>query len=365
MLYTCTPSSSTYQTWTINQSTSYPTIYQNRAGTNFCVDIEDFATGENATVWTYQCGDGSSTNEFWTVSANSIQSNENPGQKCLRAGYTTDTNPVAVGTPITTATCSGQDSRQSLSFNSATGQIVHTPTGLCVDSGTPIDWCQSNGHSSWGICNTSLPIDERAADIVSRISLQDKIQALGTSTPALPSVGLPPYNWWSEATHGISHVTFDSLTPYASNTALPCTTSNSFNRTLWFKTGNQIAREARAFMNVNHAYSTYWAPVVNIVRDPRWGRIIEAGGGEDPFTLGEYARSFVLGFEHATETPYPLQASACCKHYVANSLDAWNGTDRYHVNAEVPMQDLVDSYLPAFQVCVEEGQVSSIMCSCE
>jgi beta-D-xylosidase 4 len=132
------------------------------------------------------------------------------------------------------------------------------------------NWCQSSPQSSWPICNPSTDIDTRAADIVSRISLPDKINALGTGTPSLPSIGLPAYNWWSEATHGISHVTFDSETPYASNTALPITTSCSFNRSLWHATGNQIGREARAFMNVNHAYSTYWAPVINIVRDPRW-----------------------------------------------------------------------------------------------
>lgn len=69
-------------------------------------------------------------------------------------------------------------------------------------------------------------------------------------------------------------------------------------------------------------------PVINIVRDPRWGRNIESAG-EDPFLSGAYARDFVIGFEHATETGdsgYPLQASACCKHFVANELDGWNGT---------------------------------------
>jgi beta-glucosidase-like glycosyl hydrolase len=96
--------------------------------------------------------------------------------------------------------------------------------------------------------------------------------------------------------------------------------------------------------------------------DPRWGRNIESAG-EDPFVSGQYAANFVQGFEHATETPYPLQASACCKHFVANELDGWNGTDRNHIDVFVPQQDLVDSYLPSFQTCVEEGKVSGIMCS--
>jgi beta-D-xylosidase 4 len=133
------------------------------------------------------------------------------------------------------------------------------------------------------------------------------------------------------------------------------------------------------------------------VRDPRWGRNIESAG-EDPFGSGEYARYFVQGFEHAKETPYPLQASACCKHFVgawvdgqvvacgsarcervpltslpfpsplpsplcvANELDGWNHTDRYHIDVFVPQQDLTDTYLVPFQKCVEEGEASGIMC---
>jgi beta-glucosidase-like glycosyl hydrolase len=120
-------------------------------------------------------------------------------------------------------------------------------------------------------------------------------------------------------------------TPWASNTILPITASCSFNRSLWTATGNQIGREARAFMNVGHADSTYWAPVINIVRDPRWGRNIESAG-EDPFLSGQYASNWVKGFQTAKETLYPLQAAACCKHFVANELDGWNGTDRNHID---------------------------------
>jgi pre-mRNA-splicing factor SYF2/beta-D-xylosidase 4 len=71
----------------------------------------------------------------------------------------------------------------------------------------------------------------------------------------------------------------------------------------------------------------------------------------------------VQGLQTAKETPYPLQASACCKHFIANELEAWNGSSRISIDVQVPEQDLVDSYLPSFQTCVEEGQVSGIMCS--
>lgn len=141
---------------------------------------------------------------------------------------------------------------------------------VSADSSSAGAWCAQAPQQSWTVCNPNAPLDARAADIVSHLSTEDKIAALGTGQPQLKSIGLPPYNWWSEATHGISHVIYTPEEPFASNTALPITTSCSFNRSLWFATGNLIGREARAFMNKGNAYSTYWAPVINIVRDPRW-----------------------------------------------------------------------------------------------
>merc|ERR1712091_202344 len=141
----------------------------------------------------------------------------------------------------------------------------------------------------------------------------------------------------------------------------------SFNRTLWRATGAAIGREARALMNAGAAYSTYWAPVVNLAREPRWGRNIEVPG-EDPYLTGEYATEFVGGFQAAPEDPYHLQASACCKHYVANELENTRQPDgeqwdRQHVDSNVTQRDLVDSYMVPFQACVEKGKVSSLMCS--
>ena len=318
------------------------------------------------------------------------------------------------------------------------GRARARPAAHAQQQGNLWAWCQSGEQKSWPICDPTAAIDARAADIVSRLTTDDKINALVTNNYFANSLDLPPYNWWSEATHGISRVNNSNPTPFASNTALPITTSCSFNRSLWHATGNQIGREARAFGNVAHAYNTFWTcvdsmiagrrqrgvdrgrgrpiarpsaqhhtdplptpatdpqrPVINIVRDPRWGRNIESAG-EDPFVSGAYARDFVIGFEHASETGdsgYPLQASACCKHFVANELDGWNGTvralsgraragaapdhnlrdphhtplqllqDRNHIDSYVPQQDLVDSYLPSFQTCVEEGKVSGIMVS--
>jgi beta-D-xylosidase 4 len=212
-------------------------------------------------------------------------------------------------------------------------------------------------YSKLPFCDPRLSLDTRAADIVSRLSQVEQITALGSQDAGLPSVGLPPYDWWSEATHGISHVRDGprSTTPFESNFALPITTACSFNRTLWQLTGRAIGREARAFMNAGNAYSTFWAPVVNLLRDPvgampgqryanlfpflpslpsphpascvavqRWGRNLETPG-EDPMLSGEYATHFVRGMQEDPSDPTHLMASACCKHLVGNSVERSTG----------------------------------------
>jgi hypothetical protein len=135
-------------------------------------------------------------------------------------------------------------------------------------------WCDDATRSTWPICNPSAPVDERAADIVSRLTLDDKI-TLTSNDASAGGISLPKWNWWNEATHGVWH-NVGPPWPCESNPcdgpvtvfALPITTSCSFNRTMWYKTGNQIGREARAFWNSKGDVrgGTYWTPVINIVR---------------------------------------------------------------------------------------------------
>ncbi|XWS08514.1 hypothetical protein CRYUN_Cryun40dG0009100 [Craigia yunnanensis] len=121
-----------------------------------------------------------------------------------------------------------------------------------------------------------------------------------------------------------------------------------------------VSDEARAMYNGGMAGLTYWSPNVNIFRDPRWGRGQETPG-EDPVLAGKYAASYVRGLQSATGNR--LKVAACCKHYTAYDLDNWNGVDRYHFNARVSKQDLVDTYNVPFKACVVEGKVASVMCS--
>ena len=206
---------------------------------------------------------------------------------------------------------------------------------------------KSGKFASQPWCDATLPIDARVADAISRLTLQEKINLMGTGGAPIESLGLPSYNWWSEASSGVASGRDTQTTKFA----FPITTGMSFNRTLWAVTGRQIATEARAMMNAGNGYSTFWAPVINLAREPRWGRNIETPG-EDPYLSGEYATHFVRGFQEAPQDEGHLLASACCKHYVANSMDGTTQADgehhdRNHVDSQITMRDLVDSCEPA------------------
>ena len=129
------------------------------------------------------------------------------------------------------------------------------------------------------------------------MNLTEKIACMSNTCP-IPSLGLLMYNWGTEATHGV-HVNphgYDNIE--ATNFAFPITTASSFNRSLWFTTASHIGHEARAFMNAGIGWSSFWAPVVNLAREPRWGRNLETPG-EDPYLSGQYAIHFVKGMQEA------------------------------------------------------------------
>ncbi|XP_068636980.1 probable beta-D-xylosidase 7 [Aristolochia californica] len=244
----------------------------------------------------------------------------------------------------------------------------------CACSSEPPFACDASNPStsSYAFCKQSLSIEVRVQDLVSRLSVEEKIAQLVNKAPAIPRLGIPSYSWWSEALHGISGagggVNFGG--PIHSATSFPQVihSAASFNPNLWYRIGQAIGIEARGFYNNGQAGGlTFWAPNINIYRDPRWGRGQETPG-EDPTLVGKYAANFVRGFqgdplEGAKSDSQPLKASACCKHFTAYDLDNWKGTTRYVFDAKVTQQDLADTYQPPFRSCVEQGRASGIMCS--
>ncbi|XP_068656838.1 probable beta-D-xylosidase 5 [Aristolochia californica] len=213
-------------------------------------------------------------------------------------------------------------------------------------------------------CKTSLSFQDRAQDLVSRLSLQEKVQQLVNKAAGVSRLGIPAYEWWSEALHGVSNtgpgVVFNSTIPSATSFPAVILSAATFNKSLWYQMGRVVSTEARAMHNVGLAGLTYWSPNVNVFRDPRWGRGQETPG-EDPLVVGEYAVQYVKGLQEITDGK--LKVSSCCKHYTAYDVDNWKGIDRFHFDAEVTQQDLEDTYQPPFKKCVVEGNVSSVMCS--
>ncbi|ESR45707.1 Beta-D-xylosidase 4 [Citrus sinensis] len=221
--------------------------------------------------------------------------------------------------------------------------------------------------ASLGFCNTSLGIDLRVGDLVKRLTLQEKITFLVDSAGSVSRLGIPKYEWWSEALHGVSYVGpgthFSNVVPGATSFPQVILTAASFNASLFQAIGKVVSTEARAMYNVGLAGLTFWSPNINIFRDPRWGRGQETPG-EDPLLASKYATGYVKGLQQTDGgSPNRLKVAACCKHYTAYDLDNWKGTDRYHFNAMVTKQDLDDTFQPPFKSCVIDGNVASVMCS--
>ncbi|KAM7280149.1 hypothetical protein ACFE04_007283 [Oxalis oulophora] len=222
-------------------------------------------------------------------------------------------------------------------------------------------------------CEKSLPFEVRAKDLVDRMTLPEKVVQVGNQADGVPRIGLPKHEWWSEALHGVSDVGpgtyFDDKVPGATSFPTIILTAASFNESLWRNIGQVVSTEARAMYNLGRGGLTYWSPNINVVRDPRWGRITEAPG-EDPFVVGRYAVNYVRGLQDVegsenSKDPNsrPLKVSACCKHYAAYDVDAWLGVDRYHFDAKVTEQDMIEIFLRPFEMCVRDGDVISVMCS--
>ncbi|GAV89979.1 Glyco_hydro_3 domain-containing protein/Glyco_hydro_3_C domain-containing protein/Fn3-like domain-containing protein, partial [Cephalotus follicularis] len=229
------------------------------------------------------------------------------------------------------------------------------------------DFAKDASLSDFSFCNVSLGVKERARDLVERLTLQEKIGFLVNSANNVSRLGIPKYEWWSEALHGVSYVGpgthFSTLVPGATSFPQVILTAASFNVSLFEAIGKVVSTEARAMYNVGLAGLTFWSPNVNIFRDPRWGRGQETPG-EDPLLSSKYASGYVRGLQQTDDgDPDRLKVAACCKHYTAYDLDNWKGVDRYHFNAVVTKQDLDDTFQPPFKSCVIDGNVASVMCS--
>ena len=209
--------------------------------------------------------------------------------------------------------------------------------------------------------NANLPAADRAADLVSRLTLEQKVALMQNGSPAIPEFGIKAYDWWNEALHGVGRAGIATVFPQAIGMAA------SFDDALLLDVFTAVSDEARA---KSAQYSengglrryqglTFWTPNVNIFRDPRWGRGQETYG-EDPFLTSRMGVSVVNGLQGPAGSKYDkLHASA--KHFAVHSGPEWN---RHEFNAEnIAPRDLRETYLPAFKALVQEADVKEVMCA--
>jgi beta-glucosidase len=206
--------------------------------------------------------------------------------------------------------------------------------------------------------DTNLPISERVQDLLSRLTLDEKVGMMNHPAQGVPRLGIPGYNFWSEALHGVARNGRATVFPQAIGMAA------TWDKDLIHQIAAAISEEGRAKYHEalrRNGYTdqyqglTFWSPNVNIFRDPRWGRGQETWG-EDPFFTGEMASEFVKGLQG--DNPRYLKAAACAKHYAVHSGPE---RDRHVFNAIVSKHDLYDTYLPAFKKLVTEAKVESVM----
>jgi len=208
--------------------------------------------------------------------------------------------------------------------------------------------------------DTSLSVEERVNDLVSKMTLNEKVSQMLNSAPAIDRLGIPAYNWWNECLHGVARTPY-KVTVYPQAIAMAATWDKTSIHTM----GDYTAEEGRAIYNEsirNNKHSiylglTYWTPNINIFRDPRWGRGQETYG-EDPFLTGEMGTAFISGLQG--NDPKYLKAAGCAKHYAVHS-----GPEelRHKFDAEISDYDLWDTYLPAFRKLVVKAKVAGVMCA--
>ncbi len=200
---------------------------------------------------------------------------------------------------------------------------------------------------------------QQATLLVNRMSIEEVASQLRYDAPAIERLQIPEYNWWGEGLHGVARAGTATVFPQAIGLAA------TFDEELLQKIGDVISTEGRAKYNEYSKHEdrdiykglTFWSPNVNIFRDPRWGRGHETYG-EDPYLTGQLGVSFIHGLQGTDDgIPY-LKIVACAKHFTVHS-----GPEefRHFFDAKVNKKDLFETYLPAFEMCVKDGDVESVM----
>ena len=205
----------------------------------------------------------------------------------------------------------------------------------------------------------SLPVEKRVDDLVSRMTLAEKVSQMRNAAPAIERLGIPAYEWWNEGLHGVARAGYATVFPQAIGLAA------AWDTDLMHQVADVISTEARAkhheFVRHNQRARyeglTFWSPNINIFRDPRWGRGQETYG-EDPYLTARLGVEFVKGLQG--DNPKYFKVIATPKHYAVHSGPE---PERHSFDATASERDLQETYLPAFRATIVEGKADSVMCA--
>src|SRR5262244_3618851 len=205
----------------------------------------------------------------------------------------------------------------------------------------------------------SLPIDKRVDDLVSRMTLEEKVSQMMNGAAAIERLDVPQYEWWNEALHGVARAGYATVFPQAIGLAA------TWDTDLMHQVADVISTEARAkhheFVRHNQRARyeglTFWSPNINIFRDPRWGRGQETYG-EDPYLTARMGVAFVKGLQG--NDPRYFKVIATPKHYAVHSGPE---PERHSFDAKASERDMQETYLPAFRATIVEGGAQSVMCA--
>lgn len=206
--------------------------------------------------------------------------------------------------------------------------------------------------------NPDLPTEQRVHDLITRMTLEEKTAMMSNATPGIPRLGIPKYDWWSEALHGVANAGYATVFPQA--IGLAAMWNEPLQQRLALVTGIEGRAKFNGYVGTPLEGAifrglTFWSPNINIFRDPRWGRGQETYG-EDPYLTGRLGVAFVRGLQG--DHPDYLLGAAGAKHFAVHS-----GPEplRHNFDASPPLRDLYETYLPAFQTVVQEANVEIVM----
>eukprot|EP00051_Salpingoeca_urceolata_P013228 m.165245 g.165245 ORF g.165245 m.165245 type:complete len:958 (+) comp17737_c0_seq1:57-2930(+) len=363
-----------------------------------CLDVADWGTKDGSIIREYHCICKNTTrcpthaahpdknyNQQWTLTSQGVVQSGSGTNMCLDASVAAAGGTVRLwacgkeAAPLQQWTYDATASRLRLTSNTSlclsTASATPPPAPPAPPTPPPArpNPCANVSIASLPFCDVSKPPEERAADLVSRMTAAEKVTQISTYSftsnhsgfvPGVPRLGVAAYTYHTEGLHGVRDSCDAPSTLYPQVTAMIATG----NMTLVNEMAAEMGRQFRAAANAHFAEGepirskgcglSVYGPTINILRDPRWGRSQESGS-EDPYFNGRYAVEFITGVQGDYETEGYLQVAATCKHIVAYSQEAGRMSTS---QAVVSQQDLAETYLPAFKACVLAG-AQQVMCS--